>query len=138
MEIYFEWTNDISVGNVDIDNQHQKLLLQINIILNDIIKGVDVKEVESAIGFLDSYIKEHFSYEEDYMKKINYPHLNDHIKMHQEFITKYYEFKKEFNKGEKKEKIISDIESYIGEWWINHIGKEDKKYYLFFEEQKKK
>jgi len=53
MAIYFEWTKDISVGNVDIDTQHQRLLAQINKILDDIINGVSEKEVEEAIGFLD-------------------------------------------------------------------------------------
>jgi len=138
MAIYFEWTKDISVGNVDIDTQHQRLLAQINKILDDIINGVSEKEVEEAIGFLDYYIKDHLSYEEEYMKKIGYPHLDEHVKMHGDFIQMYYKFKSEFNDGTNKDKLISDIESYVGEWWINHIGKEDKKYHLYLDEQNKK
>lgn len=138
MKIYFEWTKDISVGNVDIDTQHQRLLSQINKILDDIFNGVSEEEVGEALGFLDSYIKDHFSYEEEYMKKIGYPNTEDHIKLHNNFIEKYYKFKEEFKDGINKEKLISDIESYIGEWWVNHIGKEDKKYYLYLEELNKK
>jgi len=72
------------------------------------------------------------------MKKIGYPHLDEHVKMHGDFIQMYYKFKSEFNDGTNKDKLISDIESYVGEWWINHIGKEDKKYHLYLDEQNKK
>lgn len=138
MTINFEWTESISVGNEAIDSQHKKLLAQINEIINDIVSNVNQVKVKEAIGFLDSYIKEHLLFEEEYMKSINYPHLEEHKKIHQDFIQKYYKFKGEFNRGEENEKLMLEIEKYIGEWWIEHIGKEDKKYYLFAEEQKNK
>lgn len=135
MSISFQWTKDISVGNDLIDNQHKKLLAQINKIVESLVFGVDQKKLEDIIAFFDEYINEHFSYEEEYMKKINYPHLEEHKKMHQDFINNYIKFKSEFNKDIDKEKIIFEIENYIGKWWIEHIGKEDKKYQLFLEEK---
>jgi len=137
MSIKFEWTQEMSVGNEVIDGQHQRLLAQINKILGEIVGGDLHSEVDDALHFLDGYIRDHFSYEEEYMTKINYPHLEEHKVKHHEFIKKYYEFKEEYSKGASKDRLISDIESYIGEWWVNHIGKEDKKYELFLEQEMK-
>ena len=133
MSISFQWTKDISVGNDLIDNQHKKLLAQINKIVESLIFGVDHNKLEDIIAFFDEYINEHFSYEEEYMKKINYPNLDEHKKMHQVFVKNYIQFKDEFSKNVDKEKLIFEMENYIGGWWIEHIGKEDKKYQLFLE-----
>jgi len=138
MAIHFEWTKEISVDNEIIDGQHKRLLSQINIMLDEIFSGVDHEKVKEVIEFLDKYIQEHFTYEETYMTNINYPHLEEHKKLHHDFIQKYYKFKDDFNTGVNKEALLLEIEGYIGLWWVNHIGKEDKKYQLFWHDQNKK
>lgn len=133
MSIFFEWTESISVGNEVIDNQHKKLLAQVNKIINAMAFGTDSKELKGIINFFDDYIKEHFSYEEEYMKKIGFPNIEEHKQKHFDFIEKYNKFKNDFEQNVEKEKLIMEMEKYIGEWWIEHIGKEDKKYQLFLE-----
>jgi hemerythrin-like metal-binding protein len=138
MSTIFQWTKNISVGNDTIDAQHQRLLAQVNKIIDAVALGSNSKELQEVISFFDEYIKEHFSYEEAYMKSINYPEIEEHRKKHYEFITNYNKFKEEFNQNFDKEKLTMEIEVYIGNWWIDHIGKEDKKYQLFLESQIKK
>lgn len=136
MSIFFEWSENISVGNDTIDSQHKKLLTQINKIIKAITFNAEVLEIKEILTFFDDYINEHFSYEEKYMKSINYPYIEEHKEKHKDFIKNYIKFKDEFNKNINKDKIILDIENYIGKWWIDHIGKEDKKYQLFLENKK--
>jgi len=138
MSINFEWKKDISVGNEIIDGQHKKLLAQVNEVLNDIVTGIDHNEVKKAIEFLDKYTQEHLTYEETYMTNINYPQLEEHKKLHHEFIQKYYKFKEDFNNGVDKDKLMIEIEGYIGHWWVDHIGTEDKKYYLYWMDTNKR
>ena len=132
MSIYFEWTEKMSVGEAIIDKQHQKLLSQINKILDALVFGVNSKEVESEVKFFDEYINEHLSYEEEYMNKRGYPALASHKVWHQDFISTYTSLKKRFESNVKPSELAIDIERYLGDWWINHIGVEDKKYYLYF------
>ena len=41
MTIYFEWSDDLSVGDEVIDSQHKRLLIQINkIIISNIDKSI--------------------------------------------------------------------------------------------------
>lgn len=138
MSIFFEWTQSISVGDEIIDNQHKRLLAQINKILDAMVSGANSAQAKEAINFFDQYIKEHFSYEEDYMKNINFPGIEEHKKKHYDFIKNYNKFKEEFNQNISIDKLIMEMESYVGDWWIEHIGKEDKKYQLFLESKNKK
>ena len=93
MTIYFEWSDDLSVGDEVIDSQHKRLLIQINKILDAVAFGVDSKEVhDNMIPFLDEYIKEHFCYEEEYMKQMNYPNIKRHKREHHNFIKNYIKF----------------------------------------------
>jgi hemerythrin len=133
MSIYFEWTKDMSVGEDHIDNQHQTLLLQINKIIHTMTFGATSKEVAEAVKFFDEYVKEHFSYEEEYMKKHNFPDFDEHKKRHEEFAQNNLNFKKRLKSGVEPRELILDIETYIGQWWIKHIGKEDKKYHDFID-----
>lgn len=130
MAIYFKWTKEMSVGNEIIDSQHKRLLSQVNEIINALAFGVNSNQVKSALDFFDQYITEHFKFEEEYMKEMNFPDLDEHIKYHQDFVQKYFDFKEKFSQIPPEE-LILEIEEYLGNWWIEHIGKEDKKYYLF-------
>ncbi|MFA6177366.1 MAG: hemerythrin family protein [Candidatus Paceibacterota bacterium] len=138
MAIHFEWTKSMSVGENHIDEQHKKLLSQLNKIIDAITIGVKSKETSEAIGFFDEYIKEHFSYEEYYMHEYSYPHVEEHIKKHDEFIKSYVAFLGKLNSGENANDLIMEVETYLGEWWINHIGKEDQKYHYFIDSISKK
>jgi hemerythrin len=131
MTIYFKWTKDMSVGEDHIDHQHQELLEQLNKIIEVMISGAQPKEVSEAVDFFDRYYQEHFSYEEHYMKENNYTFLEEHQGKHKEFMDKYIAFKNRLEGGSRLNELVLEIETYLGQWWIEHIGKEDQKYHHF-------
>lgn len=136
MTLYFKWKEDMSVGEVNIDHQHEQLLEQLNKVIDSMVFGVKSKEAKEAIDFFDKYFKEHFSYEEEYMSKHNYPEIIEHKKKHQEFIDKYLIFKEKLDKGVNESNLITEIEIYLGKWWIEHIGIEDQKYHFYINKNK--
>jgi hemerythrin len=133
MSIYFEWTKDMSVGERHIDDQHKKLLSQINKIIYSMAFGATSKEVTDAIIFFNDYVDEHFTYEEEYMKEHEYPYFDEHKRTHKEFIKNNLNFKKRLDDGVEPRELILDIETFIGQWWLKHIGKEDKKYHDYID-----
>jgi hemerythrin len=136
MNIGFEWTPDISVNNATIDTQHQELLAHINTLLA-IVSGVESEEtLEETIAFLDRYIAEHFLYEEAYMEESSYPDIEAHKKIHADFNEQYEIFKKKLRDSGPSQSLVLDVETYLGTWWINHIGVDDKKYALWIETQR--
>ena len=136
MKYLFEWSPAISVHENTIDTQHQRLLGQVNTLLSYIVAEKESSIVNDAVTFLDKYINEHFSYEEKYMRDHNYPDINTHLKLHDDFIENYKTFKDKLNAGVSKDILALEIEQYIGNWWLTHIGVEDKKYADFIEKNK--
>jgi hemerythrin-like metal-binding protein len=131
MKINFQWTKDMSVDENNIDHQHQRLLEQLNKVIEAMVFGTSSKEVSEAVSFFDQYFREHFVYEENYMREHRYPALEEHKVQHGDFIKKYFAFKDKLDSGTNSDKLIMEIETYLGKWWIEHIGKEDQKYHYF-------
>jgi hemerythrin-like metal-binding protein len=128
MKYLFEWTPEISVNNAIIDGQHQRLLGQVNTLISYVVSDKFDAVVTDAVVFLDKYINEHFVYEEQYMMEYKFPEIEAHKILHADFIFHYKKFKERMNAGVSRETLAMEIEQYIGNWWLEHIAKEDKKY----------
>ena len=135
MEI--KWESSMSVGEKTIDKQHQTLLAQINKLVQ-ILSSLDINmnQLRETIHFLYTYFEEHFSYEEEYLAKNNFPSLEAHKKIHQEFVQFYDNFQKElkekttskdFSSIDIKE-LLKEIKKYLGDWLIHHIKGIDQEY----------
>ncbi len=126
--IEFKWTEDLSVGDEAIDVQHKTLLYNVNKLsaATTDLKGKDV--LHDVINFLEGYIKDHFSYEEDYMLAYEYPKYEEHKAMHDTFIEKYKEFKLRIAEGNPPSELVSEVQEFVGNWFLNHISIEDQKY----------
>lgn len=132
MVIHFEWTKEMSVGEDAIDAQHQLLLKQLNSLFDIMASKATRAEVEKALNFLEKYITEHFAYEEQYLKKRGYAELKEHKKYHDDFRKKYESFKTKVQSGTISLIVLIEIEEFLGEWWVQHITSEDRKYFLAF------
>lgn len=132
-----EWDSSMSVGEKNIDAQHKKLIGQINRLI-DVISSlsVEIGHVHQSGQFLYDYIKEHFAYEEKYMEEHNFPGLEKHKEIHQDFIQFYKNFKaelkEEMSSGDfssvEVEKILEKIKKYLMDWFVNHIKGMDQEY----------
>lgn len=62
-----EWTQDLSTGSDEIDNQHKELFRRINSLLDACNQGKGREEIGKTVQFLEDYVITHFSAEEEYM-----------------------------------------------------------------------
>lgn len=129
-----EWSKDYSMGSRVIDVHHQQLIDYIN----QLEEAVEAGNCEPA--FLDSiadklldYTDYHFSSEEAYMRKYNYPELQAHIEEHQAFIQEVKRIK-ELAKSESSG-IDLEILAYLKKWLMQHILIIDKEYSIYFQKQ---
>jgi len=130
----FQWEDKYSVNEPHIDEQHKKLLDEINILLESIMNGSSSEKIDEVVNFLEQYVNEHFAYEEQYMLEHNYPELEEHKKGHHDFSVQYNIFKDDLKKHDSVEKLAMEVEKYMGEWWVNHICDEDHKYARYIKE----
>ncbi|TCO10536.1 bacteriohemerythrin [Natronoflexus pectinivorans] len=126
-----KWNDNFSVNNQTIDNEHQSLFKALNDFYEGLRNKASNENMSRLIENLINYTKTHFTNEEDFMRSINYPKIEDHIKEHREFIAKTEDFYTKFKSG--KLLVSFEVTNFIKDWITNHIMTEDKQYAAFAE-----
>jgi hemerythrin-like metal-binding protein len=128
----FEWDDNLLVGVLEIDDQHQRLVELINLLHDDIIssdKSGSEKVTQEILEELVDYTIAHFSIEQYLMDVHKYPESPAHINEHNKFIDKINRFEKDFK--EKHSNIQQDTLDFLKDWLYNHIMKVDKEFGKF-------
>jgi hemerythrin-like metal-binding protein len=126
------WKNELSIGNVNIDNDHEKLLEVYNDLVDLIELNGNREEFARILSLMTDYVLKHFKKEEAYMQELSYPKLTEHKQNHRDYSYKIAMYNVDLmgiNPPEPRE-IIQSLEK----WWVNHIMKSD----LDYENYKKK
>lgn len=126
---FVNWTKENSVLIEKMDNQHKVLFEITNKMGNMVLSSSDDKE--SLIGILKElldYTKKHFTEEEQFLESKSYDkeHLKFQKEQHKIFIGKISDFKQNLEVNNKKPSI--EMIEFLGDWLLNHIDIEDKKY----------
>ena len=119
------WSNMLSTGIDEQDNQHKKLIDLINQ-LNDAMKaGKGTEVLGKVLSELVNYTVFHFGYEEKLMGQHNYSDTPAHKAEHVKFVQTVGDFKKKFDSGNAV--ITVEIMNFLRDWLTSHIMKTDKK-----------
>lgn len=92
------------------------------------------KVIADSLQAVINYTKFHFKFEEEYMRKINYPGLADHSKLHEDFIARICKYDNDMRNGDLI--LGTRIIKIIQDWLTEHILIEDKKYATFASREK--
>jgi len=124
MKKFFEWSDELSVGVTEIDDQHKQLINIINE-LNEAINGGWAKEArKSIIAKLVEYTRVHFTTEESVMSIAGYPGVEDHKKKHHDLILSVQEHIKKYEQDPNASNY--DLLFFLRKWLTEHIMKTDK------------
>jgi hemerythrin-like metal-binding protein len=126
---FMKWDDSLSVNIREIDLQHQKLISMINEFYEHVGKDSG-QAFRTLLDSLVEYTEYHFSTEEKYFKRFEYPKSDTHIDMHRKFTEKVLEVRKSLNQG--KFVISLEITSFLKDWLTHHIKQADKGYSRFF------
>lgn len=121
-----EWKEDYSVGVVEIDNQHKKMIEIINYLVDVIGRVPDEEEVKKIIGDIVAYKAEHFATEEKYFHQFNYEGTVEHEARHRQFND-------QINALQAKSEgdaigFAFELVEFLEDWLIGHLLSMDKKY----------
>lgn len=123
----FEWDAEYSVGNAELDHQHQRLFQIINELYAALENGETQSSVERALQSLIEYTRSHFAAEEALMLQHKYPGYAGHKRMHDQLLDKVTEYGLRLNQGES-DLAANVLPFLIGDWLMDHITVTDKKY----------
>ncbi|MEO5338907.1 MAG: bacteriohemerythrin [Magnetococcus sp. MYC-9] len=130
----FLWRDTYSVGNEEIDLQHQRLFALFNTLVEMIEAGQPSQtELQSVLRQLCAYVKNHFRFEETLMRSVGYPELKEHRGAHAKISERLKEYREKFHRcsDQKKGAVVRDVALFLQDWLQNHIKGEDQQYSPF-------
>jgi len=124
MSIQFVWEDKYSVGNPDIDNEHKEMFA----LGNKLPEISSEKEVKSLIMRLYKYVRVHFTHEEEMMKAIGFPLLEEHTSLHGDLLS---QLNKISSQPLDTDEALWKFKKFVYDWLISHIMNEGQKYFEF-------
>ncbi len=127
MTNFVEWSDDLSVGIQEIDEQHKILVNLINRLFNETITHqADASVMDEILHELVEYTVIHFSVEESLFRIFDYPATEEHTRHHSELKAQVLDIQKKVKRGEAR--VNTELLMFLKKWLTNHIHHEDKLY----------
>ncbi len=124
------WTEEISVGVEQFDEDHRKLVSYINKLHIGLKQGEAVSTMLKVLDGLVDYTANHFKNEESLMIKHGYPDYDKHKAEHDSLVQKVLEYQNLLKTG--KSAFSLELLSFLKDWLIFHIKGSDMLYKDFF------
>ncbi len=123
------WDKDFASGNITLDQQHMNLMDMANDLLKHIFDDNSTPAVQSCIKKIMHHAAQHFKDEEDILRTVGYPELDDHIAEHARLLHHCEALTDSDNNDVQKADILQII---IHDLVMKHMLSEDVKYHLHF------
>jgi hemerythrin-like metal-binding protein len=131
----FSWIGDVNLGANYFDEDHSALLEK----FNSLIEALQVRDhalILSAIGALSEVASDHFSHEEQRMRKSGYPACDKHGLSHKKLLQSLSELSKKISRRE----VDTDFDvlaesSFLEHWLIPHLTNDDQQFSEFLSAQ---
>ncbi|MCG8425987.1 MAG: bacteriohemerythrin [Chromatiales bacterium] len=130
MSDFVAWSDELSVGIEEIDEQHKVLVSLVNKMHEAIHQRHGSEVVQEILGELAEYTRIHFAVEESLMRILNFPGYEEHREVHDELVEHIVELQEKVATG--KTSIGFELMHFLKIWLTKHIMEEDMQYSGFF------
>ncbi len=128
-----EWSDNLSVGIEEIDEQHKILVRLVNNLYEAIIRKHEAVVIDGILTELVQYTIVHFSVEESLMRIFDYPQYEDHKRHHEELTAQVLDIREKVRL--RQATVSMELLNFLRSWLTNHIMIEDKHYEPYFLKQ---
>ena len=122
-----QWSPKLSVGNDVLDKQHEKLLsicAQAAELAEHDGKDEEAK-FHAVLNELFTYSSEHFKQEEEMLRKVGYPKLDEQIAEHDQYKFLLTDYLVRAIEGDVDKMGLYEL---VLKWWYEHVTKFDMAY----------
>jgi len=123
---FIEWSDELSVGIEEIDEQHKILVNLVNEMHQALHERRGAEITNDILRQLKHYTMIHFAVEESLMRVFHYPGYEIHKSHHQKLIEQINELQRKVEKGSHS--ISFELMHFLRTWLSKHIMEEDKAY----------
>lgn len=127
------WSNKLSVGVPQIDEQHKELIRIANGLITAVMRGKDKVALDTILKKLREYTVFHFSSEEKLMEDIRYPGRGDQAQEHARLKREVKAYQHQVYKHE--DITPDDILEFMKGWLLKHILEYDRDLAKFIHEK---
>lgn len=124
------WKEAYRLGVDALDEQHKRLFVNIEALIEEISifnTGDNKNRCREIIQFLKAYAMEHFSDEEAYMEKIQYPQMEQHKALHLSFVTQILEYERFLENSDYALNDVIKLTGYLYSWLTYHVADIDQR-----------
>ena len=124
---FINWTDELSVGVVALDDDHKKMIAMINELYEGILEG---RDKGSQIALLDRLLESilgHFAAEEALLVETEYLDAEIHAREHHESAVWAKNAIGQFKNANLPDLTLDGM-TYIKDWLLDHIVDSDKFY----------
>lgn len=130
MSNYIEWSDALSVGIEEIDQQHRILVGILNEFHDAIYQHHGSTAAKQILKRLTDYTLTHFAVEEGMMRLLDYPDYEEHKAEHDSLIEELQMLIAKLDSG--KRSVSFELLHFLKTWLTNHIQQTDRQYIPHF------
>lgn len=130
-----QWTEAMSVGLAELDNDHKMLIKVINQLESNSGDAARSRVIRQCLLALRRYSEFHFAREEKVLSVCNFPGIEVQKSEHRDFLKRIGEVTRRFDaKPEESVEVVNEeLLSYLRDWLNHHILIEDMSYRPYVE-----
>ncbi|GFK94247.1 Bacteriohemerythrin [Fundidesulfovibrio magnetotacticus] len=126
------WNESLSVHIQEIDLQHRHLIGLVAGLQNALEAG-ERDALSGVLRELNTYVREHFTAEERWMARYDFPGLAAHADAHEAFVENLLRFELDHLAGQAQ--VSDELLDYLMAWIVDHVMGMDQRYARFFAEK---
>jgi hemerythrin len=123
-----DWSNEYSIGISMIDAQHKLFFDGVHRLHKECLANEGEQAVLETLVFLENYVRGHFQDEVAFMREHEYPRVEEHTKLHAEFLKRYLELIGQFKQSGPSQGLAERMGEMVQSWLVNHIAEADRLY----------
>ena len=115
------WTADLTVGDPNIDSQHQELFRRSAALGAALTSGEGRQRIVELLGHIAAYTVSHFRDEEALMAGARYPALSAHRHLHADLVRDVRQVRAQYGQEGASAGVVLQFHNRFGEWLVNHL-----------------
>nr|WP_300003594.1 diguanylate cyclase [Tissierella sp.] len=125
--IGLEWKKSWDSGEKIIDLEHRNIFSILSKFMHASVKNEGKEEIVKNLDRILHLLKEHFTYEERVLEKIEYENVKEHKQIHKQILEKAYRLKNNLIRDEINLRDVQEI--MFHDIVVGHILKEDTNFF---------
>lgn len=114
------WSEQLKIGIPVIDVQHKTSFVSQQSLADASLDSAVDESLRATLDMLETYARQHFADEEDFMRRCDSDKLASHIEEREFFINKVAEIKQEYQEMGLSKDLIWFVDHFLLHWITTH------------------